>query len=200
MVFNIKLFNYFVYNQFGGAKNNESKWNTFEHNGILFPDPYIPHGIGILYDKVEIKLDSESEEYATIYAKFIDTDYIKNATFNKNFFNDWKIFLKKKGFNNITDFSKCDFSKIYNYLINIKEYKKNISKENKEKIKKEKDKIENKYKFAIVDGKEQSVGNFRIEPPGIFLGRGCHPKAGKIKKRILPEDIIINIDNKSSIP
>ena len=41
------------------------------------------------------------------------------------------------------------------------------------------------------------VGNFRIEPPGIFLGRGCHPKAGKIKRRIYPEDITLNIDNKA---
>ena len=32
------------------------------------------------------------------------------------------------------------------------------------------------------------------------MGRGCHPKAGKIKKRIYPEDITINIDSKSPIP
>ena len=39
-----------------------------------------------------------------------------------------------------------------------------------------------------------------MEPPGIFLGRGCHPKAGKIKKRIFPEDIILNIDKQSPNP
>jgi len=44
------------------------------------------------------------------------------------------------------------------------------------------------------------VGNFRMEPPGIFMGRGCHPLAGKIKTRILPEDITLNIDSQSKIP
>ena len=32
------------------------------------------------------------------------------------------------------------------------------------------------------------------------MGRGCHPKAGKIKKRVYPEDITINIDTKSPVP
>jgi DNA topoisomerase-1 len=200
MVFNINLFNYFVYNQFGGKNNNDVKWTSFSHNGVLFPEPYTPHKIPLIYDGNKIILDPESEEYATIYAKFTETDYIKNKRFNKNFFKDWKVFLKKGGFNQIIDLEKCDFSLILNYLLKHKEIKKNLSKEEKLKLKKQKDKFEEKFKVAIVNGKEQPTGNFRIEPPGIFLGRGCHPLAGKIKKRIFPEDIIINIDKKSPIP
>lgn len=200
MVFSINLFNYFVYSQLGGKKNNEAKWETFQHNGVLFPEPYKAHKIPLIYDGKRINLDAESEEYATIYAKFIGTEYLNNKTFNKNFFNDWKIYLKKGGFSEITDFSKCDFTLIHDYILKHREEKLNLSKEEKEKIKEEKDKYEEKYKTALVNRKEQAVGNFRIEPAGIFLGRGCHPKAGKIKKRIYPEDIIINIDKKSSIP
>lgn len=37
------------------------------------------------------------------------------------------------------------------------------------------------------------VGNFRVEPPGLFRGRGDHPKMGKFKRRIFPRDITINI-------
>lgn len=200
MLSNINLFNYFVYSHFGGKKNNDVKWTTFSHNGILFPEPYIPHNIPLLYDGKRINLDPESEEYATIYAKFTGTEYLNNKTFNKNFFSDWKYYLKKSGLTEIVDFTKCDFSLIYDYIIKHKQEKENFSKEEKEKIKQHKDKIEEKFKYAIVNGKEQSVGNFRMEPPGIFLGRGCHPKAGKIKKRIFPEDIILNIDTKSKIP
>jgi DNA topoisomerase-1 len=203
--FNIDLFNYLVYNQFGGKINEEAKWTTFKHNGVLFPEPYVPHGIPLIYTNIsgikeEIILDPLSEEYATIYAKFLDTEYIKNKLFNKNFFNDWKIFLKKNGFSKIISLENCDFSHIYKYIIKEKEKKNNILKEEKEKLKKEKEKFENKFKIALINNKEQEVGNFRIEPPGIFLGRGCHPKAGKIKKRILPEDITINIDKLSPIP
>jgi DNA topoisomerase-1 len=200
MLSNINLFNYFVYNQFGGKKNNDIKWSSFSHNGVLFPEPYVPHKIPLIYDGKEIILDPESEEYATIYAKFTGTEYLNNKTFKKNFFSDWKHYLKKAGFTEITDFSKCDFSLIYNYILKHRQEKENLTKEEKDKVKEQKDKAEDKFKIAIVDGKEQAVGNFRMEPPGIFLGRGCHPKAGKIKKRIYPEDIIINIDTKSKIP
>ena len=37
------------------------------------------------------------------------------------------------------------------------------------------------------------MGNFRVEPPGLFRGRGDHPKMGKLKARIYPRDITINI-------
>lgn len=37
------------------------------------------------------------------------------------------------------------------------------------------------------------VGNFRVEPPGLFRGRGDHPKMGQYKRRIYPRDITINI-------
>jgi len=200
MVFNSNLFNYFLYNQFGGKKNNTVKWQTFKHNGVLFPEPYVPHNIPLLYDGKRINLDPESEEYATIYSKFIGTEYLNSRIFNKNFFTDWKIYLKKGGLTEITDLSKCDFSLIYEYILKHRDEKKNLTKEEKDKIKEQKDKIEEKFKTAFVDSKEQPVGNYRIEPPGIFLGRGCHPKAGKIKKRIFPEDLIINIDKNSPIP
>jgi DNA topoisomerase-1 len=59
---------------------------------------------------------------------------------------------------------------------------------------------EEKYKVAIVDGIVQPVGNYRMEPPGIFLGRGSNPNIGKIKRRIYPEDVIINIGKDAIIP
>ena len=37
------------------------------------------------------------------------------------------------------------------------------------------------------------LGNFRVEPPGLFRGRGDHPRMGKLKARIYPQDITINI-------
>ena len=200
MTINVNLFNYLLYNQFGGKANNETKWTTFTHSGVLFPEPYEPHQIPIIYNGNKIVLKPDSEEYATIYAKFTETDYVKNKTFNKNFFHDWVRILKADNHKEITSLEGCDFSLILKHLLEHKEAKKNLSKEEKEKEKEKKDKFEAKFKVAYVDGKEQATGNFRIEPPGIFLGRGCHPKAGKIKKRVYPEDITLNIDTKSPIP
>jgi hypothetical protein len=35
--------------------------------------------------------------------------------------------------------------------------------------------------YALVDGMLQKVANYRVEPPGLFLGRGEHPKTGMFK-------------------
>ena len=75
-----------------------------------------------------------------------------------------------------------------------------LTKEEKESIKKKQDENDEPYKFCIIDGVQQQVGNFKIEPPGIFLGRGTHPKIGRIKKRIMPEDVIINLSSDATIP
>jgi DNA topoisomerase-1 len=33
----------------------------------------------------------------------------------------------------------------------------------------------------MVDGRKEKIGNFRVEPPGLFRGRGDHPKTGMLK-------------------
>jgi len=184
-------FYYWINNQFGGRKSNEKKWESLIHNGVLFPNNYQQHNIPLIYNKKKIKLNIEAEEYATYYAKYLDTDYIKNSKFNNNFWKDWKKLINKDL--NIIEFNKCDFSLIKEFIDKEKEKRSTISKEEKEQIKEQRLKYEKKYTIAMIDNKKQQVGNYRIEPPGIFLGRGCHPKTGMIKKRILPKDITINI-------
>lgn len=84
---------------------------------------------------------------------------------NKIFFGDWKKYLKKGGFNQIVSLDLCDFSLIYAHVLKMKEEKKKVEKvEGGEGG----NKGDERYKEAMVDGKVQAVGNFRIEPPGIF--------------------------------
>ena len=59
-------------------------------------------------------------------------------------------------------------------------------------MKKENAAIQEEYGWCIIDGHRQKIGNFRIEPPGLFRGRGDHPKQGMLKTRTQPEDVIIN--------
>lgn len=79
-------------------------------------------------------------------------------------------------------------------------------------IKEAKDKMEQRYLFAMVDGRKEKVGNFRAEPPGLFRGRGEHPKKGTLKvslhtskslikqKRLAPKDILLNIGADAPVP
>ena len=54
--------------------------------------------------------------------------------------------------------------------------------------------------MALVNGALQKVANYNVEVPGLFMGRGEHPKAGKIKYRIRPEDVTINIGKGEKAP
>jgi DNA topoisomerase-1 len=57
-----------------------------------------------------------------------------------------------------------------------------------------------KYGFAIVDGHLEKVGNYNMEPPGAFRGRGEHPKMGKLKSRVAPEQVSLNLSECAPIP
>lgn len=174
------------------------KWTTLVHNGVIFPPPYKPHGVKILYKKQPVNLTPEQEEVATMFAVMLDTDYMNKPRFKENFFNDWKKILGKNHV--IQNLDDCDFTPIYEWHQSEKEKKKQMTTEEKKALKEEKLKQEEKYMWAIVDGTKEKVGNFRVEPPGLFRGRGEHPKMGKLKKRIRPSDIVINIGKNAPIP
>lgn len=70
----------------------------------------------------------------------------------------------------------------------------------KQRIKAEKEQQEEKYLYATVDGRKERVGNFRIEPPGLFRGRGNHPKTGKYKTRVQSEQVTLNLGVDAIIP
>ncbi|XP_076900366.1 DNA topoisomerase 1 beta-like [Bidens hawaiensis] len=174
------------------------KWTTLVHNGVIFPPPYNPHGIKMLYKGKPVDLTPEQEEVATMFAVMLDTDYMTKPVFKQNFWNDWRKLLGKN--HTIQNLEDCDFKPIYDWHQREKEKKKQMSTEEKKAIKEEKMKLEEKYMWAIVDGVKEKVGNFRVEPPGLFRGRGEHPKMGKLKKRIHPSDITINIGKGAPIP
>jgi DNA topoisomerase-1 len=188
----LDVFNKFLVIQFGGKRK---KWKTLFHNGLIFPPPYVPHKVPLMYKGEKVTISEIAEEFAMIYVKYLDTDYIKNKLFNKNFWNDWKKLLDPDS--PIKTFEDIDFSEYHDIHHELKKCKTEEEK-NKEKI--EKDKLDQKYKIVFVDGKEQEIGSYRVEPPGIFLGRGSNPLIGKIKRRLYPEDFTINISEDVAIP
>ena len=179
-------------------QGKDVKWNTLEWKGLLFPPEYQPHGVKMLYDGQPVTLTPAQEEVATFFAVMRDTDYVTKPTFIRNF---WDGFQNILGSNHIIQkFELCDFTPIYEWHMAEREKKQNRTKEEKKKIREETQEKEEPYKWALVDGRKEQVGNFRIEPPGLFRGRGEHPKMGKLKRRIYPEDVTINIGKGAPIP
>lgn len=70
---------------------------------------------------------------------------------------------------------------MYEYYQAEKEKRKNMTKDQKEAAKEEKLALDEMYGTCYLDGRKEKVGNYRIEPPGLFRGRGKHPKTGCLK-------------------
>ncbi|WVR00294.1 hypothetical protein IAU59_007437 [Kwoniella sp. CBS 9459] len=181
------------------------KWTTLEHNAVLFPPPYVPlpKNVKMKYDGVALTLPPESEEVAGFFGAMIETDHAADAKFRENFFKDFKAVLDKyppKENVKVKSLDKCDFRPMFEHFEREKEKKKAMTKDEKKAIKEARDKMEAPYVYATVDGRKEKLGNFRAEPPGLFRGRGEHPKKGTLKHRLRPEDIIINIGKDAPVP
>nr|CAD2182878.1 unnamed protein product [Meloidogyne enterolobii] len=146
------------------------KWRTLEHKGPMFAPEYVPlpKNIKFKYNGKPMDLSPSAEEVATFYAKMLDHDYTSKPIFNQNFFKDWRKTMTSAERSTITDLKKCDFRDINAYFLSETEKRKARSKEEKKAEKEIKDKEAAEYGFAMLDGYKQKIGNFRIEPPGLF--------------------------------
>nr|CAH8869894.1 unnamed protein product [Trichobilharzia regenti] len=175
-------------------KDDGVKWRFLEHKGPLFAPPYerLPSSVHFHYDSKPMRLSDHAEEVAGFYARMLDHEYTTKDVFNHNF-RDWVKTMNEEERWTIKSLSKCDFREMHQYFLKLSEERKNRSKE-------ENLQIQNEYGYCILDGHKQRIGNFLIEPPGLFRGRGNHPKMGMLKKRIMPEDVIINCSKDSKVP
>ncbi|KIP06988.1 hypothetical protein PHLGIDRAFT_71833 [Phlebiopsis gigantea 11061_1 CR5-6] len=185
--------------------DTSEKWQTLEHNGVYFPPPYepLPSSVKMKYNGKPVDLPLASEEVAGFYAALIESDHAKDETFNTNFFEDFVAILKKnppRDGTKITKFELCDFRPMFEHFEAQKAQKKAMSAAEKKEAKAAKDALESPYTHCTLDGRKEKVGNFRVEPPGLFRGRGDHPKKGRLKLRVHPEDITINIGEGIPIP
>lgn len=203
-LFNLEQYSWWTTDTKLGEKQ---KWTSLEHHGPYFPDleKYTPHKAPLIYEGKEYVLSQKEEKVANFYAKRLISEnnpnitikYTEDSLFNKNFWDDFKGYMTPEHKKIFKDISKADFSKIVEKLIDIKE---NETQTEKLIKKEEAARKKHEYGYATVNGVKEAVGNFTIEPSGIFLGRGKNPMRGKIKREIVPEDITINIGPNATVP
>uniref|UniRef100_A0A8C3SA54 DNA topoisomerase 1 n=1 Tax=Chelydra serpentina TaxID=8475 RepID=A0A8C3SA54_CHESE len=144
------------------------KWMSLRHNGPAFPPPYerLPDNIKFYYNGEIVTLNSEAEEVASLYAKMLYHELTRDETFCKNFFTDWKDAMSPEVKDVIAALDQCDFREMAAYY----------------KRKKTNEKVQQEFGYFFLDGHKQRIGN--------------SPSRGKLKKKILPEDVTINCSEK----
>jgi len=169
------------------------------HNGVIVP-VYEPKGFSIRYKGKEIKLTPEQEEMAVAWVKKLGTDYVKDPVFVKNFVNDFSKALGVEA-SGIEDF---DFLEIRHWVDGEKAMKEKMTREQKKAAAETRKRIreanKEKYGYAILNGERVELGNYMVEPPCIFMGRGKHPLRGRWKRGAKYEDIILNLSPDAPTP
>jgi DNA topoisomerase I len=161
------------------------KWKSLFHHGVFFPKEYEYRGAAFFVNGERISTSRDMEEVLFFWVGKIGTPYEKDKVFRKNYWNDAKMYLPEQY--RKFKLEDWDFSQLIAWRNEHANDKPDVA---KNKIQAEE--VKNTYGFAELDGVRVPLGNFTVEPAGLFMARGNHPLRGKIKKRIQPEDVTIN--------
>ena len=171
------------------------------HNGVLIPEPYTPQGFVISFRGKPIKLNPLQEEMAVKFAQKFGTPYAEDEKFRSNFMKD---FANALGINEKIALEDFDWTPIVQWIEAERNRKANMTKEEKKQLAQSRKKIREdrkaRYGWATVDGAKMELGNYAVEPPGIFLGRGKNPLRGKWKTATTTKDVTLNLSPDAPTP
>jgi DNA topoisomerase-1 len=184
---------------------DEYKWKYLEHCGLIFPQEYLYIGLITQSGRNSIFLTKEHEEIAIFNFDKQKLDGHTHNNFSKNFLQYLKkspsmklSIQKKKDIHKL--FDELFFNSIYEYRSTEKLKKKSLSIDDNNVYDDAREMVEEKFKCAMVDAQKENLGNYRVEPPSLFKGRGDHPKLGTVKDRIKPENIVLNMTKSFFVP
>jgi DNA topoisomerase-1 len=182
-------------------KASGHRLNRLIHNGVLVPDSYAPQGFSIMFRGTPLKLTPLQEEMAVKFAQKFGTPYTEDPTFCSNFMRDFGEALGIKGKITVADF---DWTPISRWIEAERTRKANMGKEEKKQLaaarKKVREERKERYGWATVDGARMEIGNYAVEPPSVFMGRGKHPSRGRWKPAVSTKDVTLNLSPDAPTP
>ena len=165
-----------------------------KHNGVLIPDAYTPQSFTITFRGNPLKLNPLQEEMAVKFAQKFGTPYTEDRAFCSNFMKDFAEALGIKEKIAVEDF---DWTPIVKWIEAERARKANMSKEQKKELAQSRKKVREErkehYGWAIVNDARMEIGNYAVEPPSIFMGRGKHPMRGRWKPAVTTKDVTLNL-------
>ena len=179
-----------------------AKWKTFQHRGVLFPPAYEPKKTPVGIRGKKTALTPLQEEMAYQWSKKKDTPYVQDAVFRANFV---RSFAEELGPGHAElSFADLDFAAMDRRVDAEKAEREAMTPEQRKALaarrKEARESLKAEYGTAQLDGKPVELGNYMVEPPGIFIGRGAHPLRGKWKPRITEADVTLNLGKGAEVP
>jgi len=172
-----------------------------KHNGVLIPDAYTPQGFTITFRGKPLKLNPLQEEMAVKFAQKFGSPYTEDRAFCSNFMKDFAEALGIKEKIAVEDF---DWTPIVKWIEAERARKANMSNEQKKELAQSRKKVREErkehYGWAIVNDARMEIGNYAVEPPSIFMGRGKHPMRGRWKPAVTTKDVTLNLSPEAPIP
>ena len=165
---------------------------------MTFYPRYEPHRKPLLFKGEPIEITAEIEEACNHWVQVEGSEFAEKKLVRDNFESSFiALFPESVGAKSLQDF---DFRHIKEQVEKAKEARNQRSAEEKKLEKEAQQQIEANHRYALFNGNLEKVGNTGMEVPGIFRGRGEHPHAGKLKSRIVPEFVTLNMGKDAPIP
>jgi len=172
------------------------RFKTLQYDGPLFPEEYRTKG----YDLAGEKLPPLAEEMLWMAARFLGSDYEKEAFHSSNK-NMWKCLKPELTVNQQKLSFPNDFIPLMENMKRAAEAIKQITKESskidKVRVKELKEGLKEKFGYALLDGVRQPLVTYMVEAPNWIMTRGKDPRKFSWKYRVQPGDIVYNTDNKA---
>lgn len=170
------------------------------HKGVLIPEAPEYQGQSIRIDGKPHQLTPKQEEMALAWVKKLDTPYVQDLVFVKNFMTD---FSRALGFEKPLQVNQIDFSEIIERVKTERVQREAMSKEERKELaarrKALRETLKEMYGYAYADDERIELANYMTEPCGIFMGRGKHPLRGRWKEGAQKKDVTLNLSPEAEI-
>ncbi len=164
------------------------------HNGVVIPAPPPPLGLVLTIRDEPVHLAPKQEEMALAWAKKQGTPYVQDPVFVQNFMMD---FSEALGLDEPLRVDEVDFGPAVRFVEAERAARERMTKEERKALaaerKEQREALREKFGYAIVNGERVELGNYVVEPSGIFMGRGQHPLRGRWKEGARQEDVTLNL-------
>ncbi|MDY6875875.1 MAG: hypothetical protein SWK90_06700 [Chloroflexota bacterium] len=164
------------------------------HNGILVPQAPLPSHLELTIRGERKELSHKQIEMALAWAKKQGTPYVEDATFVRNFMQD---FSTAMGITPPLTADEVDFGPALEIVQAERAARERLTREERKALaaqrKTKREQIKERYGYAIADGERVEIGGYIAEPSSIFMGRGKHPLRGRWKEGPQQSSITLNL-------